>query len=317
MKIAFLIAAGVVLALGLAAANAPARPSKGTADCARTSTGLTPLTDFVGKRKYRGYRGGLYPNARNKPTAAYLRVGVNQARRVRRIGGQFVLLSIGMANASDEFAAFKRLADVDPLKNPELVIVDGAQNGGEAGRIKRPTAEYWRVVDERLKAADATADQVQVIWLKEAIAGEDRPFPRDARALQADLRAIVRIIKAKFPNLRLIYLSSRTYAGYAITGHNPEPAAYDSAFGVRWLIGERMAGKIRGPWIGWGPYLWTDGLRGRGDGLAWACEDVGQDGTHPSRSGAQKVAQLLLQFFRSDPTARPWFRGRPTPARPA
>jgi hypothetical protein len=316
MKIAFPIAAGTVLALGLAAVNAPAEPSKGTADCARASTGLTPLTDFVGKRKYRGHRGGLYPNARNKPTAAYQRVGVNQARRVRQTNGQLVLLSIGMANASDEFAAFKRMADVDPAKNQRLVIVDGAQNGGEAGRIKRPTAEYWQVVDERLEAAEATADQVQVIWLKEMIAGEDRPFPRDARALQADLRSIVRIVKAKFPNLRLIYLSSRTYAGYAITGLNPEPAAYDSAFGVRWLIGERMAGKIRGPWIGWGPYLWTDGLKGRRDGLVWACEDVGQDGTHPSRSGAQKVAQQLQQFFRSDPTARLWFRGRAGPTRP-
>jgi hypothetical protein len=314
MKIAFPILAGAVLALGLAAANAPAGPTKGTADCARTSTGLTPLTDFVGKRKYRGYRGGLYPNVRNRPTPAYLRVGVNQAKRVRRTGGQFVLLSIGTSNASDEFNAFKRLADVDPMRNQNLVIVDGAQNGGEAGRIKRPTAEYWQVVDDRLTAAGATADQVQVIWLKEAIAGEDRPFPRDARALQNDLRAIIRIVKSKFPNLRLIYLSSRTYAGYAITGLNPEPAAYDSGFGVRWLIGDRMAGKMKGPWIGWGPYIWTDGMKGRSDGLVWACDDVAQDGTHPSRSGAQKVAQLLQQFFRSDPTARPWFRGRAGPA---
>jgi hypothetical protein len=317
MKIAFPILAGAVLALALVAANAPAGRSIGTADCARTSTGLTPLTDFVGKRKYRGYRGGLYPNGRNRPTAAYLRTGVNQAKRVRRIGGQYVLLSIGMSNATDEFAAFKRLADTDPSKNPSLLIVDGAQNGGDAERIKRPSAEYWRVVDERLTAAGATADQVQVIWLKEMIAGEDRPFPRDARALQADLRAIVRIARSKFPNLRLVYLSSRTYGGYAITGQNPEPAAYDSAFGVRWLINERMAGKIKGPWIGWGPYLWTDGLRGRSDGLVWQCDDVGQDGTHPSRTGAQKVAQLLQQFFRSDPTSRPWFRGRGGPARPA
>lgn len=317
MKIALSIAAAGVLALGAAAVEAPAGPSRGTADCARTSTGLTPLTDFVGKRLYRGYRGGLYPNGRNRPTAAYLRAGLNQAKRVRRVGGQVVLLSIGMANATDEFTAFKRIADADPSTNPSLLLVDGAQNGGDAERIKRASAEYWRVVDERLTAAGATADQVQVIWLKEMIAGEDRPFPRDARALQADLRAIIRIAKSRFPNLRLVYLSSRTYGGYAITGQNPEPAAYDSAFSVRWLISERMAGKIKGPWIGWGPYLWTDGLKGRSDGLVWQCDDVGQDGTHPSRTGVQKVAQLLQQFFRSDPTARPWFRGRGGPARPA
>ena len=57
--------------------------------------------------------------------------------------------------------------------------------------------------------------------------------PQDARALHANLKAIVRILRARFVNLRLIYLSSRTYAGYAITA--PEPQAYDSAFAARWL----------------------------------------------------------------------------------
>jgi hypothetical protein len=307
MRIALPIAFAGLVALGLAAADAPAGPSRGTADCERTSTGLVPLTD-LGRRRYRGYRGGLYPNVRNRPSASYQKLGVIAARRVRRVDKQMVLLSIGMSNTTQEFSAFKRLADDDPVKNPSLVVVDGAQGGWDAEKVKQPGAEYWKVVDERLAAEDATPEQVQVIWLKEAIAGEDRPFPRDARALQADLRAIVRVARARFPKLRLVYLSSRTYAGYAVTGLNPEPFAYESAFAVRWLVNERMLGKVKGPWLGWGPYLWTDGMKGRDDGLVWACEDVGQDGTHPSRTGVQKVAQLLLQFFKTDPTARPWFR---------
>ena len=32
-----------------------------------------------------------------------------------------------------------------------------------------------------------------------------------------------------------------------------------------------------------------------------------RDGTHPSSSGREKVAQMLLKFLKSDPTARPWF----------
>jgi hypothetical protein len=309
MKIALSIAAAVLLALGAATVDAPAEPTRGTADCARTSTGLTPVTDFTARRRYKGYPGGLYPNGRNRPTAAYLRVGVNAAKRVRRAGseGKFVLLSLGMVNTTAEFSGFKRLAETDPLKNPNLLIVDGAQAGWDAEKIKRPRADYWETVDERLAAEGAAPEHVQAIWLKQAIAGEDRPFPRDARALQTDLRAIVRIARSRYPNLRLIYLSSRTYGGYAITGLNPEPFAYDSAFAIRWLIGERMRGQVKGPWLGWGPYLWTDGLRGRKDGLVWECEDVEQDGTHPSKTGVQKVGQLLLQFFKSDPTARPWF----------
>ena len=214
-----------------------------------------------------------------------------------------------MSNATEEFAAFKRAADRDPAKNPSLTIVDGAQDGWDAERVKSDP-EYWDNIEARLEAAGVAANQVQAVWLKESIAGEDRRFPRDAKALQADLRAIIRAMRARYPSLRLVYLSSRTYGGYAVTGLNPEPAAYDSGYAVRGVIQERMAAKIKGPWLAWGPYLWTDGLRGRNDGLVWNCDDVADDGTHPSKTGVQKVVNLLTAFFKSDPTARRWFVGR-------
>ena len=77
---------------------------------------------------------------------------------------------------------------------------------------------------------------------------------------------------------------------------------------VKWLVLDRIAGKLKGPWLAWGPYLWTNGERGRKDGLVWTCADTRpSDGTHPSASGQRKVAQLLLNFFTTDATARPWF----------
>jgi hypothetical protein len=122
-----------------------------------------------------------------------------------------------------------------------------------------------------------------------------------------NLRTITQILTRRFPNLRLVYTSSRTFGGYALTALNPEPAAYESGFAVRWLVQDRMQKKLRGPWIGWGPYLWTDGVTGRSDGLTWSCADVQDDGTHPSPAGADKVARLLLRFFKTDPTAKRWF----------
>lgn len=311
MRYFLAIVAASALAFTAAATEAPARPERAAADCARTSTGLVPLTDFGPRRKYRGHRGGLYPNGRNRPSPAYLKIGLAASRRVRPIDGKIVLLSIGMSNATQEFSEFKRRADAEPSKSPTVTIVDGAQGGQDAQRIRLAGARYWRIVDARLGAADASPEQVQAVWLKEARAGEDRPFPRDARGLHSDLKAIARILRNRFVNLQLIYLSSRTYAGYAITGLNPEPHAYDSAFAVRWLIQDRMARRVTGPWIGWGPYLWTDGTTGRRDGFVWTCDDVAHDGTHPSRLGIQKVAAKLLEFFLSDATARPWFRLAP------
>ena len=45
------------------------------------------------------------------------------------------------------------------------------------------------------------------------------------------------------------------------------------------------------------------------DDLVWLRDDLASDGTHPSQSGRAKVAAQLLQFFKTDPTAKPWFVG--------
>jgi len=53
--------------------------------------------------------------------------------------------------------------------------------------------------------------------------------------------------------------------------------------------------------------LWTDGVKGRKDGFVWTRDDCGPDGTHPSNSGREKVAHLLLDFLKREPTAQGWF----------
>ena len=196
--------------------------------------------------------------------------------------------------------------------------MDGAQGGQTAAITARPDANYWTVNESRLRAAGVTAAQVQVVWLKQANAGPSASFPTEAKKLQADIVATLHNLRQKIPNLKLAYLSSRTYGGYATTPLNPEPHAYETGFAVKWLIADQIAGNAelnfsddkgtgRAPWIAWGPYLWTDGTKGRADGFTWQREDCGPDGTHPSDSGRRKVAELLLKFFQTEPTARPWF----------
>jgi hypothetical protein len=304
-------AAFAAVAASLSVARAPAQQMRPDAQCSLASTGLVPLTD-MGNRRYRGYRGGLYPGGINHPSAKYLKKGMTASRQVRPINGKIVVLSIGMSNASAEFSAFKRASDKDSQRNPNVVVVDGAQDGFDASNVVSKPA-YWDNVDNRLAAADATASQVQVVWLKEAIAGEHRRFPKDAKALQTQLRKIINTMRFRYPKLKLVYLSSRTYGGYAITGWNPEPAAYDGGYAVRGVIQDRISGKLKGPWVGWGPYLWTDGLAGRSDGLQWTCDDVESDGTHPSAKGVQKVVTLLTTFFKTDQTAKRWYLGKARP----
>jgi hypothetical protein len=285
------------------------------ANCDRTSTGYTPLND-LGTGTYQGYEGGLYPFGSNSPPLDYKWMGRAHSRNVVPLNangqpdpanGKIVLLSIGMSNTTQEFSTFKSMADADAQKNPKLTIVDGAQGGQDAQVIRNPNAQYWTIIDQRLTTAGVTPNQVEAAWLKEAIAGENRQFPVDAQGLRDALRDIVGIMQSRYPNLQVIYLSSRIYAGYASTTLNPEPYSYQSAFAVKWLIEEHSLGDGSGAWLAWGPYLWADGLNPRSDGFIWQCSDLADDGTHPSTSGRQKVATMLLNFLKTNEMAKVWF----------
>jgi hypothetical protein len=177
------------------------------------------------------------------------------------------------------------------------------------------------VFDERLRQAGVTPQQVQAAWVKQALPGPANlgDFPKHAEVLKGHMVGLLDQAKRRLPNLRIAYLSSRIYAGYARTPLNPEPYAYESAFMVRWLIQDQVRGEpslnfdpergpVKSPLLLWGPYLWADGEKGRKiDDLVWKPEDLGPDGTHPSASGREKVARLLLNFMKTDPTAKGWF----------
>jgi len=308
----------MILAWGLLGLAAPA-PAE-AANCKITTVGFTPLND-LGTGTYQGEEGGLYPGGANERPAAHDAAGRALAEAITPIGERIVLISIGMSNTTQEFSRFVPLAMNLPGRNPPLLVVDCAAGGQHAAIAADPNSPYWNTVRQRLAQAGVDSTQVRAAWVKEAIPGPNLPFPDDALELKGYFRAIAMNLADKFPNLKLAYYSSRIYAGYAqgVSPLNPEPWAYQSGFAVKWLIEDQIAGNdpglnydpdsgpVESPWLAWGPYLWADGLVPRSDGLIWECGDFQQDGTHPSTSGRNKVAGMLLDFFTSDLTATPWF----------
>ena len=315
------------------------------ADCSLTSTGNIPLND-LGRGSYQGFTAGLYPAGSNTPPAAHaaaaLAIATDQIKPLNALGnpdlvnGRIVMISIGMSNTTQEFArkgtqTFKLRADADPAKNPQLVIVDGAQSGQTAPTWIDPNATTWSVVNQRLTAAGVTPEQVQVAWLKEALARPNSygAFPVHAQTLQSDLEIILRNLKTNFPNIKITYLSTRTRAyTNTPTDLNPEPFAYETGFAVKWTIQDQIngagnlnfnpaRGAVVAPLILWGPYIWADGLIARSDGFRWFCSDLESDFTHPTASGGvPKVADQLLAFFKTDPTTTPWFLKRTVTGQP-
>jgi hypothetical protein len=204
------------------------------------------------------------------------------------------------------------------------VVVNGALGGQTADRWLDLNALAWSEAAARISQRKATAQQVQVVWIKQVItnAGD---FPGKALELQQALETIVHNLHSVYPNLKIVYLSSRTRSYLYGFGLSPEPAAYESGFAVKWLIEKQIdgdpelnfdpaRGDVKAPYLAWGPYLWIDGETPRADGRVWLAEDLATDCTHPTRSGVNKVAEMLMEFFRSDSTAVSWFLAGGAPA---
>jgi hypothetical protein len=305
-----------------------------------------PLTD-LGSASYLGlFQGGLYENGSNSMPFDHMADGLAHAARIRPLDengnpsprGKIVMISLGMSNTSQVFCAQQNPAPCEPwsfvglatshrdVNHSTLQFVNGARGGQAADTWllpSRPNYDYLR--DRDLAPAGVTEAQVQVAWVKLANPQPTISLPSpDAEAyrLLTQLGSVMRAMKVRYPNLQIVYLSSRSYGGYAVVPLNPEPYAYEYGFTVKWLIQAQIdqrrlrridprVGNLDSdsavPWITWGPYLWADGLNPRSDGLTWTRADFEGDGTHPSMLGEEKEATMILNFLEEEPTARRWF----------
>lgn len=293
------------------------------------STGNIALPD-LGTGAYKGEQGGLYPGGSNTIPPAHLTAGVKLAKQIRPLDldgnpspdGKIVLLAIGFSNPNMEFPAFQKLAAAEPGLNPKLLLVNGCVGGRSSEVIANPDSNYWNEAKKLIERAGSSPKQVQVIWFKLVVPNPSQPFPVEAKLLATHYEAALQNLHRYFPNAKLAFASNRTYGGWTEANGSPEPWAYESGFAVKWALADQLAGKpelnydpakgeVRAVWAEWGPYLWTDGVKGRKDGMTYPRTDVGVDGLHPSAAGQQKIGKMLLEFFKTDPAARPWFVAKP------
>jgi len=177
-----------------------------------------------------------------------------------------------------------------------------------------------------------TPQQIQVVWLKETVllakntGAVNQAYPpnlpvdkvcppshttgqntcADSLYLEYELANVARALKTTYPNLQMVFLTSRMYGGYGDCqgsatcppnnsvgqSKSMEPFTYEDGFAVRAVVETQIAQADRSggpdplmgtvnytntPWLAWGPYVWNDGPNPRADGLA-ICHGAGTDG---------------------------------------
>ena len=314
-----------------------------------TTPSLVPLTD-MGASTYFGFPGGLYPGGNVMPqahadagqaaAAAIEPLGVNgdpspSGKYVLLVNGHFNTMLISCdSNISGPCPPFTLVgqAAADPeVEKTNLAIVRGAP--AEAEPWVDPNDSQYDLARERLTDLGLSEKQVQVVWAQWVLRGPRTPLP-DAGAhallLVNRMGNVMRAFKIRYPNLRLVFLTSSVYSGYSNAVDGQEAVGYETGFPVKWLVQaqiDQMAGggaivDVRAgdldyngpaPWIAWGPYLWADGVNPRADGLSWPISDfefrrgLPVNGVQLSPEGREKAASLLLTFFKTSPQTRCWF----------
>jgi hypothetical protein len=294
-----------------------------------TTFSTTALNETVGSG-YMDTGGGLYPEGSDTRPPAFEAFGdaatqniqpLNASGQPDPVNGKIGFIAIGHSHATAMFNAFLDRAGLDPATNPQLVIVNCGVPGANAEDWATATSPRWSDANAAIAQAGLTPQQVQVVWSFQGWAGQaSQRYPGQLAGL---LASIARNVKSHFPNVGVMYNSSRPYDYNGDpTSLSPEPQSYLQGVAVKDMIGNQIngvsslnydpaQGPVVAPWESWGPYLWSDGANPRGDGLVWDPRDLNVDGTHPSASGLDKEASQLDAFLKTDPTATTWFLRTP------
>jgi hypothetical protein len=305
-----------------------------TWDQAGTGNPEVDLPD-LGTGSYMGTEGGLYPGGSNVRPPDHEADGLALADGIVPLdangnpdpNGKYVLLSIGVSITRTMFTQFQLTEQVDPTLNPNLVIVNGAIDGTDSPNYAKLSDPSWQtILNFYLPYQNVTPNQVVAVWMMDPRSQPSGTYPADMTQQENDMISALQNLQIYFPNLKLAYLESMHYGGYATNDPEilPEPYAYETGFAVQTVIADQINGDanlnynpnngpVVAPWISWGTYDWANGMLANSDmysdsaGLEWSCSDLGPDGVHASTVGKNKDSALLVNFMKTDETVAPWY----------
>ena len=291
--------------------------------CVDVSSDYTSVAD-LGNSTFKNYSGGLYPNGSNTIPADYLKNGIAISKKILPLDaqgnnnpseGKIGFLVLGFSTAAMTGSVFKWIYHRKYPDSP-LCISIGAQGGMDINAMLDSNTLYWNNVDQALSDDALTLLQVQIIWISTGdLQSSSLDFPEQSFQLAEKYSLLMPILAAQFPNLKIVFISDRTFAGYINEKSLQalaEPTAYYSSWGVKFFI-EKQIGDTTNymnnhtPFADWGPTLWTNGIKGNKQQYTWNCDDAGAGGIHPTAKGRSKEAIKLFYFFSQHPYTKQFF----------
>jgi hypothetical protein len=264
-------------------------------------------------------RGGE-PNAPGNYKGLPLRLVERATPTITPVDGIIGVVCVGMSNGAQECNRWIQQA-TGPWQgevSAAVRIVNCALGGHAIERWNDGSFDgvLWDdCINRRLGLAGVRADQVRVLYHKAAnqfgvSGGSQLPAYPAANAnfhpFLVNLGTFAAKAAVKFPSVRAVYTTSRSYGGFAGAGPRGEPQAYEEGHALnQWLASHSTVG---GVWHGWGPYIWapacTDGVT-NASGVCYDRADFQTDAVHPSVSGELKIARMIHQRFLQESWYRP------------
>lgn len=276
----------------LATATQPEVPTEAAAPALTDSDSPIPL-DSGAAVTYKGLPLGLQDNG---------------APTITAVEGVIGVVCIGMSNANQECEDFMQKMEAGAFAgqiNPQVRFVNCAVPGNAIERWNDPAHEkLWRQCERKILQAGLRPEQMRVVWHKaadmfttDASGAAYPPYPdpnADYFHFYANLTTFASLLREKLPSVQAVYVSSRSYGGFADKASRSEPHSYEEGLALnQWLKDHLM---VNGVWYGWGPYLWApdcaSGLT-NGSGVCYERSDYQGDGIHPAQGARDKISQLL------------------------
>lgn len=248
----------------------------------------------LGTDTYLGVIGGQYLNGSNNVPGGY----ATDAFAALQNDSDIRVLCSGMSNMKFTCEDFINKVTGETAVSSKVTI----HNNGRPGRGQQAWDGSVSNLYTDLRRAGVSVDEVDVVIYFNAWMYPSGDFQSHYNEMYNSLTETMANINAVYPNLKLIYVTSREYAPPWAASLNPNPYAYQEGFSFRDIVTGRINGNLSGVPILWGAYQYDP---------SWPDSYFrSSDGVHLSDAGLDVAGQLWLDYFMT----QPWFgNGLPLP----